>query len=225
MHKLGIIVPYRNREEHLKKFVPHMKNFLLNKIDYKILIVEQDDQELFNRGRLKNIGFHLGQNDFDYFCFHDVDHLPVSDTCDYSYTDSVIKLANRVSQFNFCIRPKEELAGVILFNKKKFLNINGFSNDYIGWGVEDTDIGLRCIKKNIDIDIRDGVYMSLPHLSEGDTNGQFASNEVTRNRYLFNSIKDSEKLFFSGLSNLKYEISKIKEEERYQHIWVKNGKN
>ena len=40
--KLAIIVPYRDREEHLAQFVPHMDKFLSDKkIDYKIFVVEQ----------------------------------------------------------------------------------------------------------------------------------------------------------------------------------------
>ena len=39
--KLAIIVPYRDREEHLARFVPHMDKFLSD-IDYKIFVIEQD---------------------------------------------------------------------------------------------------------------------------------------------------------------------------------------
>ena len=42
MTKLAIIVPYRDREEHLAQFVPHMEKFLSDKkIDFKIFVVEQ----------------------------------------------------------------------------------------------------------------------------------------------------------------------------------------
>jgi hypothetical protein len=55
--KLAIVVPYRDREEHLKKFLPAMKKCdFLNDIDYEILIVEQEDGKPFNRGKLLNVG-------------------------------------------------------------------------------------------------------------------------------------------------------------------------
>ena len=58
MHKLGIIVPFRNRYEHLNIFVTSIKNYFQNKnIQYQLIIVEQDDAKLFNRGMLLNIGF------------------------------------------------------------------------------------------------------------------------------------------------------------------------
>jgi hypothetical protein len=42
---LSIVVPYRNRQEHLAVFAPHMEKFLydLGIENFKILIVEQDD--------------------------------------------------------------------------------------------------------------------------------------------------------------------------------------
>ena len=40
MHKLGVIVPYRNRPNQLKHFLNHIKLYLDKKdIDYEIIIV------------------------------------------------------------------------------------------------------------------------------------------------------------------------------------------
>mgnify|MGYP003153103524 FL=1 len=68
--KLAIIVPYRNREEHLARFVPHMEEFLSDKdIEYKIFVIEQDNDKPFNRGWLLNVGFEISQKQgYDYFC-------------------------------------------------------------------------------------------------------------------------------------------------------------
>ena len=47
--KLAIIVPYRDREEHLSKFLPAMKKCdFLDGIDYEIMIVEQEEGKPFN---------------------------------------------------------------------------------------------------------------------------------------------------------------------------------
>lgn len=159
MKKLSIIVPYRNREQHLRKFAPHMNMFLNNKIVFNINIIEQCNNKPFNRGLLANIGFDLTQSESQYCCIHDVDHIPVSDFSDYSYREGVTKLATRVSQFGFKRRNRSELAGVVLFDNETFKKVNGFSNEYWGWGVEDNDLGLRCLKKEISIEERDGLYM------------------------------------------------------------------
>ena len=40
-HRLALIIPYRNREEHLKLFLQHMHPFLQAQLlEYKIYVVE-----------------------------------------------------------------------------------------------------------------------------------------------------------------------------------------
>ena len=79
--KLAIIVPYRDREEHLARFVPHMDKFLSD-IDYKIFVIEQDNDKPFNRGWLLNVGYKIAEKQgYDSFCFHDVDMLPEDNSC------------------------------------------------------------------------------------------------------------------------------------------------
>jgi len=92
-HKLGIIVPYRNRSHQLGLFRRHMSHFLKKKhIDYEIFIVEQDGAKLFNRGMILNIGFNYAvKRGCDYVVFHDIDMLPLY--VDYSYSDIPLHLA------------------------------------------------------------------------------------------------------------------------------------
>jgi len=149
--RLAIIVPYRNREEHLAQFVPHMDKFLSNKkIDYKIFVVEQGDDRPFNRGWLINIGYEISsQQGFDYFCFHDIDMLPEDETCDYSWVDRPTHLAARLSKFKYRLVYPEYFGGVTMFNKENFKWINGFSNKYWGWGFEDDDLLYRCRRRGV----------------------------------------------------------------------------
>ena len=57
-HKLGVIIPYRNRLEHLSRFLTCIKTYLnLRKINYEIIVINQDNGKQFNRGMLLNIGF------------------------------------------------------------------------------------------------------------------------------------------------------------------------
>ncbi len=54
--KLGVCVPYRNREAHLKEFIPRIGKYLEDRgIDYQIYCGHQVDDKLFNRGATKNI--------------------------------------------------------------------------------------------------------------------------------------------------------------------------
>jgi hypothetical protein len=148
--KIGIVVPYRNRYEHLEIFKEVMISYLnIMGIAYEIIIVEQDDAKLFNRGMLLNIGFkHAKELKCDYVVFHDVDMLPVS--VDYSYSDTPLHLAT-----NFITAEGEKarttfdtyFGGVTLFPIDKFEEIDGYSNKYWGWGYEDDDLLLRCKEK------------------------------------------------------------------------------
>jgi len=143
MHKLGVIVPYRNRYEHLQEFKKSIVEYLESKnIDFKIIIVEQDNAKLFNRGMLCNIGFIEAQKEnCDYIVIHDVDVIPVD--VDYSYSNTPIHLATDNIPF------ESYFGGITLFPSELFEKINGFSNLYWGWGFEDDDLRYRCIKNNI----------------------------------------------------------------------------
>jgi hypothetical protein len=153
-NKLGVIVPYRNRYEHLNTFKKVMTTYLdYTKLNYELIIVEQDDAKQFNRGMLLNIGFQYAkQKKCNYVVFHDVDMLPVG--VDYSYSDTPLHLST-----NF-ITPEGEkerimfdtyFGGVTLFPVKDFEEIDGYSNKYWGWGYEDDDLLFRCKEKMINL--------------------------------------------------------------------------
>lgn len=147
--KLGLIVPFRNREDQLDEFkrvvVKHLNK---HKIPYEIIIVHQDDAKLFNRGMLLNIGFKRAELlNCDYVVFHDVDMLPM--IVDYSYSDIPLHLANEFKKGEDREVFDEYFGGVTLFPSKFFNKIDGYSNKYWGWGYEDTDLLYRCKKNNI----------------------------------------------------------------------------
>ena len=145
--KLAIIVPYRNRESDLEVFLNHMTNYLNDtKIDYEIIVVNQDDAKQFNRGMLLNIGYTYAKKlKCDYMVFHDVDMLPVD--VDYSYSNIPLHLAT-----DFILEEDEKkreifeeyFGGVIMMNMEDFEKINGYSNKYWAWGYEDNDLLFRC---------------------------------------------------------------------------------
>ena len=130
MHKLGVVVPYRNRYEHLEEFKTTMVEYLESKnIDFEIIVVEQDDSKLFNRGMLLNIGFKYAKDmGCDYVVFHDVDMLPVN--VDYSYSDIPLHLATNfttLSSKQKRIVFDEYFGGVTIFPIEDFERINEFS--------------------------------------------------------------------------------------------------
>ena len=92
-NKIGIVVPYRNRREHLNHFIPSISNHLKKqKIPYEIIVVEQADDKPFNRGKLLNIGVERAKKlKCTYVALHDVDMLPMD--VDYSYVNRPTHLA------------------------------------------------------------------------------------------------------------------------------------
>ena len=145
--KLGICVPYRDREYHLKMLVPHLTKFLIKKgIPHQFYIAHQTDDRLFNRGAMKNIAAkHAFEDGCDYVAFHDVDMLPENDSCDYSYPDKFpTHIATAVSKYKYRLNYEQYFGGVVLMNKEQVEATNGYSNEYWDWGMEDDDLFWRC---------------------------------------------------------------------------------
>ena len=146
MNKLGVIVPYRNRHDQLLDFKKTIAKYLKSKkINFELIIVEQDNAKVFNRGKLLNIGFKQAQKlKCNYVVFHDIDLLPVD--VDYSFTEYPVQLASQRAHFD------EYFGGVTLFPSEMFERINGYSNEYWGWGFEDDDLLYRCKANRIPLD-------------------------------------------------------------------------
>ena len=146
-HKLGIIVPYRNREKQLETFVAETRRYLSSKqLNFDIIVVEQEDSGPFNRGLLLNVGFQKAvEQGCDYVVFHDVDMIP--EIVDYSYSSFPVHLANRFvdEEGHYSSNTLDRyFGGVTMFPVEDFQAINGYANDYKGWGFEDDDLFRRC---------------------------------------------------------------------------------
>lgn len=153
MNKLGVIVPYRDRPEHLSKFKEYIDNYLKEKsVNYTLIVSEQKFRGPFNRGKLLNAGFlqskKLGCN---YIALHDVDLLPVD--ADYTYEDHPVHLVGKyVNKRENKKLFYDYFGGVTLFPSEQFERINGFSNKYPFWGYEDDDLLLRCKEVGLKLD-------------------------------------------------------------------------
>jgi hypothetical protein len=102
--KVAIVVPYRDRKQHLPIFLKNLHPFLMKQqIDYGIFVVEQSSDGSFNRAKLFNIGFveALKLYDWDCFIFHDVDLLPMDDRNLYSCPTQPRHMSVAVDTFGF----------------------------------------------------------------------------------------------------------------------------
>ena len=164
-----MIVPYRDRAEHLAAFIPHLCRFfsrdaLNSRIAVRVLISEQTSGLPFNRGFVNNAGFELLAPDIDYVCFHDVDLLP--EAAEYGASDRPAMLISEGLPFTpeFI---RQLFSAVVLMDKTQFAQANGFSNDYWGWGFEDVDLRERLLRIGCDIAHRAGRFTRLPHVDAG----------------------------------------------------------
>ena len=158
--KLGVCVPYRNREEHLNQFVTRVGKHLKEQgIDFQMYFCHQVDDKLFNRGATKNIAAkHAFEEGCDYVVWHDIDMIPEKGA-DYSYPkDNPVHLATRISQMDYRLKYHEYFGGAVLFTKEQVQATNGYSNDYWDWGMEDDDLFWRCHLEGMTND----TYLDVP---------------------------------------------------------------
>ena len=140
-----IIIPYRNRKAHLDYFLEHsLPLFTKHLEDTKVVVVEQTEGTLFNRGKLLNIGFVTHPN-AKYYYTHDVDINPYKETIKNIYNK---ELGNNeiMGIYTSCA---DTLGGVIKFGKEVFTKMNGFPNNIWGWGMEDIALQNRAKFKNV----------------------------------------------------------------------------
>ena len=148
--KLSVIVPYRDRESQLLESMPNLAKFLNHyDIDHTITVVNQSGVGQFNRGKLKNVGFLETKDSTNYSVLHDVDIYPVlnehsSNDFGYFETPNYFYPRSDDSPVDWALhicKPSQKCAGCIFkVTNEHFESVNGFSNNYWGWGYEDRDL-------------------------------------------------------------------------------------
>ncbi|KAG8199578.1 hypothetical protein JTE90_009415 [Oedothorax gibbosus] len=211
-HNLAVIVPFRDRFEELLKFVPYMHSFLNEqKIKHNIYVINQVDRLRFNRASLINVGHLLSRDVCDYLAMHDVDLLPLNPKLSYSYPEK--------GPFHIAspeLHPKYHystfVGGILLLTKEQFELVNGLSNRYWGWGLEDDEFFARMKDAKLIVsrpqNIDTGIHDTFSHLHDRsvrrrDTARLFNQKDATRKRDRV-----------TGLADVKYELVSI------QHITI-----
>lgn len=211
-HKVAILIPYRNRTEHLKVFTYNIHRVLARQqIDYGVFVIEQADSAGFNRAKLFNIGYVESTALYDYQCFvfHDVDMVPVDDRNVYTCPDRPRHMSVNVNNKSMVFYPSF-FGGVSAVNKEQMLRVNGYSNLYWGWGAEDDDFSYRLHKYGYKIFRRShdvARYVTLAHVK---------SKPSEQRMQLLN--KWSSRVTTDGLNSLKYKRMDIQFKKLY--TWI-----
>lgn len=243
---LAVIVPYRDRAAHLAAFVPAMAAFLDGSgrsdrngprtgsafTSHHVYVVEQLDAKPFNRGKLLNVGFRLVADatllgralghtagNFTHAVLHDVDMLPQEVA--YTAVERPTHLAGAASQFKHALPYPEYFGGVTLFPVADFRRVNGYNNDYWGWGCEDDDLLDRCAHHAVPVDRVAGRFESLPHApslndprngkSYGGNLARLLRNRQVEHEYATNGL-NSLAFTFQGSEALGEHATKLKVE-------------
>jgi len=234
MPKYSIIIPYRNREEHLKTLLPRLYEFFKDK-DYEIIISEQNDDNNFQIACVENIGFQHATGDI--IVLQQVDYYPTDDVS-YEIEDQPILPARKAVFLNeeMELRDFNDIpagyrhflqeiddnfyGGVIVITRKQFEDINGINPMYKGWGNEDEDLrerlkwaGYKPTRNAV------GTFLCLYHVNGGDFgDSQVKHEDFLEGRKLLANAYQMKNIGYRNLS-ADVEIFKI---DLPNTIWIKS---
>ena len=178
-------------------------------LNYTIIVVEQLSDSKFNRAKLLNVGYlHVRKQlpNCPCFIFHDVDLLPEDDRNLYTCPASNPRhMSVAVSKWNYKLPYSNLFGGVVAINTRQFRMLNGFSNEFWGWGGEDDDMAARIKVLNLKVErysSKIARYVMIRHNQE----------EVNKDRLrILNTSRNRMKV--DGIKNLKYSLlSRIREQ-------------
>lgn len=220
--RVAIIIPFRHRDHHLKYWLHYLHPILRRqKVGYGIYIINQFGEETFNRAKLLNIGFLEAMKDAEYDCFifSDVDLIPMDDRNLYHCYEQPRHFAIAMDKFGFRLPYAGYFGGVSGLSKAQFLKINGFPNEYWGWGGEDDDIYNRITLNGMKVsrpDIRIGRYRMIKH--ERDKHNEPNPQRFTKIQNTKVTMKKD------GINSLHYRVVHFAKFAMYTNITVDIGK-
>ncbi|KAG8454688.1 hypothetical protein GDO86_001056 [Hymenochirus boettgeri] len=219
--KVALIIPFRDRDSHLRNWLYYMHPFLkAQQADYGIYVVEQSEGSMFNRAKLMNVGYVLASNDYDYNCFifTDVDIIPMDQRNLYRCSSNPKHMANALDKFNFILPYPNLFGGIVAFTKEQFTKVNGFSNMFWGWGGEDDELYQRVVAVGMKVERPDLIIARARMISH---NRDAGNEETGKSVHLI--FKASQRMYKDGLNTLNYTIIGITGHKLFTKITVDVG--
>lgn len=78
--------------------------------------------------------YAFDQDNYNCYCFHDVDLVPEDDRNMYSCGKNPKHMSIGVDEMNYKLQYEELIGGVLIMNTEHLIASNGYSNLYWGWG-------------------------------------------------------------------------------------------
>lgn len=214
---VAIIVAYRNRQRQLDIFLPYMHNFLRKQnIHYRIYLVEQQDEKIFNKGILYNVGAKVAIRDkFPCLILHDVDLLPLDESNLYVCANEPRHMSASIDKFRFVLPYDYLVGGVLALKSEHYIQVNGLSNRFEGWGGEDDDFSWRLSSQKINV-IRYPREMSrytmLRHPQE--------RKNTRRRTVMKENQRDPATIVKDGLTSTRYTSMRVNNHRLFTHVGV-----
>ncbi|XP_063802873.1 beta-1,4-galactosyltransferase 3 [Pseudophryne corroboree] len=221
-HRTAIIIPHRNRETHLRHLLYYLHPFLQRQqLNYGIYIIHQSGNSTFNRAKLLNVGVKEAMRDEDWDCLflHDVDLIPENDHNVYVCDPWSPKHASvAMNKFRYSLPYPQYFGGVSALTPEQYMKMNGFPNEYWGWGGEDDDIATRVRLAGMKISrppVSVGHYKMVKH--KGDTGNE-------ENPHRFDLLIRTQRMWtHDGMNSLTYTLLSKELESLYTNITVDIG--
>jgi hypothetical protein len=234
---LFVIVPYRagkqpQRREQLQTFLEEMPRLLPGAY---FAIAEQADDKGFNRGLLFNAcirELRLGISDT--VCLHDVDLLPEGGLVG-EYTRALLPhTARHIGHAALTTLPRysatkvttRSFGGVSLMHYSDYARVNGFPNDFWGWGGEDNVMGLRitrCHTPALAVERSVGTLRDL----EGIHSHAEKMQQLRATQGMGRDVKAREQrykrgsLYANGMVEAEYEVTSMIQNKNVSHYKIR----
>jgi hypothetical protein len=223
--KVLIIIPYRDRSLHLESFKKKVGEILAD-IPHDILVVEQANEKPFNRAWLTNIGIMYSSPKYTCIIQHDVDRYPLT-YVNYTDCETPIQLNSENKQWGGGLPYAEYTGGVVSMSRRHWIQINGMSNIYNGYGGEDDDLFFRLRSNNL----LNGSHIRRPKHGAGkfgewhsdDTHNKRSHDPVYRKvmRTRLDLMKGGSDIWKrDGLNNVKFYLKDTETNGNAEHIYV-----
>lgn len=223
MEGISFIIPNRGGKD-LDKVITNI-NSVYADVTKEIIVVVQADDRPFMRGQLFNIGSlfstlsHLALTDNDIWHLR---KLPLFDiykvykcplVC-FKYISQLVYKDGQVSITSTEERPYGFGAFTFL-SKRDFVEANGFSNLYIGWGCEDIDFIGRFSRY-----VR--IPQSLGHLSHPKRENLNKLNTELNREFFYANKCNPRDIRKDGLSNTAYTLLEENRDGNVLYVQVEN---
>jgi hypothetical protein len=141
--------------------------------------------------------------------------LAVEGQVDYSLPQAVTHMASAVSQYNYELPYPGYFSGHVLLTAGHMRSVNGFYNNYLGYGCEDDCFYRSFIERGLPVHRRYGRYESLYH------DRVIEKDEKIRELFKRNwEISSLPRDFSNGLDSCEYSIEQVVEFPGYTRIDV-----